>query len=59
MDWLQQKLERAACHADAIINWGYFPYMDPHPLPGKERPGQKEAYEAYMEYRQQATRNQE
>ncbi|MHB9081841.1 MAG: DUF4434 domain-containing protein [Pirellulaceae bacterium] len=50
MDWLARKLDRAACYADGIINWGYFPYMDPHPLPGKEIPGQQEAYEAYLEY---------
>ncbi|MHB8863532.1 MAG: DUF4434 domain-containing protein [Pirellulaceae bacterium] len=50
IDWLQQKLERAACYADGIINWGYFPYMDPHPLPGQELAGQKEAYEAYLQY---------
>jgi hypothetical protein len=41
------------------INWGYFPYMDPHPLPGNERPGQEEAYEAYRAYRQRAARSQE
>ena len=29
MDWLAQKLERAACYADGIINWGYFPYIGP------------------------------
>ncbi len=54
MDWLAQKLEHAACYADGIINWGYFPYMDPEPLPGAELPGQKEAYDAYLNYSRRA-----
>ncbi len=53
MPWLQQKLQHAAWHADSIINWGYFPYMDPHPLPGKELAGQRAAYDAYREYVQE------
>ena len=52
MDRLKQKLNCAAYYADGIVNWGYFPYMDPHPLPGKELPGQKAAYEAYLQYSQ-------
>lgn len=52
MDWLEQKLQLAARHADGIINWGYFPYMDPHPLSGKEQPGQRDAYDAYRAYYQ-------
>lgn len=54
MDWLAQKLACAACYADGIINWGYFPYMDPLPLPGAELPGQKEAYDAYLNYSRRA-----
>ena len=30
IEWLEQKLRLAAKHADHIINWGYFPFMDPH-----------------------------
>lgn len=50
MPWLAQKLEAAARYADAIVNWGYFPYMNPHPWSGAEIPGQREAYEAYKAY---------
>ncbi len=50
MDWLEQKLQLAARYADGIINWGYFPFMNPHPIPGEERPGLREAYEAYRDY---------
>lgn len=50
MPWLEEKMRLAAQHADALINWGYFPYMDPCPPPGKEQPGQQEAYNAYREY---------
>lgn len=33
IDWLEKKLELAARHGDGIINWGYFPFMDPMGLP--------------------------
>ncbi len=29
MPWLEEKLALAARYGDSIINWGYFPYMDP------------------------------
>ncbi len=58
MAWLEQKLRRAAPLSDRIINWGYFPFMDPHlgeaaagagraaPEPSASRA----AYEAYRAY---------
>ena len=30
MPWLEQKLQLAARYSDGIVNWGYFPFMDPH-----------------------------
>jgi hypothetical protein len=51
IDWLERKLRFAAQYADAIVNWGYFPYLDPLPPPGKGRAGAKEAYDAYRAYR--------
>jgi hypothetical protein len=57
IDRLTQKLEHAACYADGIINWGYFPYMDPEPLSGAELPGQKEAYDAYLNYLRRVATN--
>jgi lysophospholipase L1-like esterase len=50
MDWLAAKLRLAAEHGDGVINWGYFPYMDPHPAPAAEIEGQAEAYRAYLAY---------
>ncbi len=50
MDWLERKLGLAARYADGIINWGYFPFMDPMPPPGKEKPGANNAYDAYKAY---------
>lgn len=47
MPWLGQKLCRAARYADRIVNWGYFPYMDPDPRAGKERADARSAYDAY------------
>ena len=49
IDWLEKKLRLAARYGDSIINWGYFPYMDPFP-PGEPHPGAKEAYDAYKAY---------
>lgn len=35
MDWLAQKLTLAAKYGKRVINWGYFPYMNPaEPLSG-------------------------
>lgn len=44
IDWLERKLCLAARYGDAIINWGYFPYMEPT----KQRPTY-DAYKAYYE----------
>lgn len=30
IEWLEQKLRLSAKYADNIVNWGYFPFMDPH-----------------------------
>jgi Domain of unknown function (DUF4434) len=49
IDWLEKKLRLAARHGDSIINWGYFPFMDPFP-PGEPRDGAQEAYDAYKAY---------
>ena len=57
IDWLEKKLQLAARHGDGIINWGYFPFMDPlatqadfaggGPITGAKP---LEAYEAYKTY---------
>jgi hypothetical protein len=52
IDWLERKLRFGAQYADAIVNWGYFPYMDPLPPPGKVNTGSEEAYNAYQAYSQ-------
>ncbi len=50
MPWLEQKLYLAAQYADHLVNWGYYPFMNPRPVPNDVRPGQREAYEAYRQY---------
>ena len=50
MDWLEKKLQLAARYGDNVVNWGYFPFMNPAPLPGEEKPGAAEAYAAYKAY---------
>lgn len=35
-DWLERKLRRASHYADHIVNWGYFPFMNPDPVPSDE-----------------------
>jgi len=53
MPWLAEKLALAAKYAEAIVNWGYFPYMDPLPRCGRAQPAEEEsrgAYEAYRAY---------
>ena len=50
MDWLDKKLHLAARYGTNIVNWGYYPFMVPKPLPGEERQGQRQAYEAYKNY---------
>ena len=49
MPWLIQKLCAAARIADGIVNWGYFPFMDP--LAGK--PEASAAYKAYTAWHEQ------
>ncbi len=55
MPWLEQKLRLAAKHGDVLINWGYYPYMNPCPLTGQAQEGQQEAYEAYKAYYRRIT----
>jgi len=50
IEWLEKKLALAARYGDGIINWGYYPYMDPTPIPGQEKEGSKAAYAAYKAY---------
>lgn len=47
MPCFEQKLCRAAHYTRRIVNWGYFPFMDPHPRPGRERADARSAYDAY------------
>ena len=54
VDWLRQKLELASRYGDGIVNWGYFPFMDPmsaQPIPGKAPEARTAPREAYQEYR--------
>ena len=57
IDWLEKKLELAARHGDGIINWGYFPFMDPTGLPNRTGTGgtrtgatSRQAYQDYKAY---------
>lgn len=61
IDWLKQKLELAAEYATGIVNWGYYPLMNPmdehSPLTIQDIDGQevdlsqrKSNYEAYKNY---------
>jgi hypothetical protein len=50
IDWLEKKLGLAAQYGDSIINWGYFPYMNPMPAAGGGKPDQVQAYDAYKAY---------
>ena len=55
IDRLAKKLRLAARYSDSIINWGYFPYMNPTPPAGKEMDGQQQAYAAYKAYYERMT----
>lgn len=67
MGWLAQKLELAARYGEGIINWGYYPFMNPDPMSagicGKNEVDgqkvaynqQKEAYGAYKSYYEKQT----
>ena len=50
MPWLEKKLRLAARYGEGIVNWGYFPYMDPLPPRGTASPAQRKAYAAYKAY---------
>ena len=39
IEWLEQELRLASKYADHIVNWGYFPYMDPHRAEAVDGPG--------------------
>jgi len=50
IDWLEKKLHLAARYADGIVNWGYYPFMDPM-APGEDETGAaRKAYASYKEY---------
>ncbi len=51
MEWLRKKLVLASKYADSLINWGYFPFMDPHPLPGAKSPFAPPPHTSYESYR--------
>ena len=61
MPWLEQKLQLAAQCSDGIVNWGYFPFMDPHrtgtdtSFGGTPEQAQA-AYNAYQAYYQEQSR---
>lgn len=50
IEWLEKKLCLAASYAENIVNWGYYPFMTPNPLPSQELPAKQAAYEAYKAY---------
>lgn len=50
MDKLAAKLRLAARNSDRIVNWGYFPYMNPHEPPGTRVEGAAVAYSDYLEH---------
>ena len=55
IDKLAEKLALAARYADNIINWGYYPFMNPlefpyAPFSGHKKEYNKQAYEAYKKY---------
>jgi len=59
IDKLEQKLELAARYADNIVNWGYFPFMDP--MAPKLKNGKIDKacttpFEAYKDYKVYYTR---
>ena len=63
IDWLKQKLELAAAYGTGIVNWGYYPLMNPmerhssltqqdvdgQPVDLSQRKANYEAYKAYVE----------
>jgi len=62
IEWLEQKLLLAAKYSDNIINWGYFPFMDPYRNEGgqgasggefgEEAEASRAAYKQYQAYYQ-------
>ena len=64
IDWLKQKLLLAAKYGTGIINWGYYPFMNPKDEYEAEVDGQKvnadnrkANYEAYKNYIESLTDN--
>jgi hypothetical protein len=53
MEKLASKLQLAAKYADAIVNWGYFPFMNPHEPEATRTPNAEAANEAYRKYVEQ------
>ncbi len=51
IEWLEKKLHLAACYGDGIINWGYFPFMDPLPAKPGEADFNERAQNAYQAYK--------
>ncbi|MBP8129304.1 MAG: DUF4434 domain-containing protein [Candidatus Hydrogenedentes bacterium] len=51
MPWLAEKLRLAAKYADNLVNWGYFPYMNPLPRCGKSQEADQDAAAAYAAYK--------
>lgn len=62
IEWLEHKLLLAAKYSDNIINWGYFPFMDPYRNEGgqgasggefgEEAEASRAAYKQYQAYYQ-------
>jgi hypothetical protein len=54
INWLSQKLDLAAEYCDGIVNWGYFPYMNPvldaGPWPVTSNGNSADAYNDYKGY---------
>jgi hypothetical protein len=50
---LIEKLELASRYGEAIVNWGYFPFMTPGAIDTAPTPAQNEAYEVYQAYSRQ------
>jgi hypothetical protein len=56
MDWLERKLRLAARYGTGIVNWGYYPFMDPNPAPGPYAASSPRAYQAYKTYYERTIR---
>ena len=56
MDWLEKKLRLAARYGTGIVNWGYYPFMDPNPASGPYAASAPETYQAYKTYYEKTIR---